>query len=241
MSSEDHANRRPSQTQRVVALLNPNTSTATTDALHSALAEGLARRPDLHVSSYTARRGPPMITDTPALDASVTEVLALAAMAVEDLRQCLAAVVVGAFGDPGVTQLRSLLRVPVLGLAESGIEAAARDGRRFGIATTTPKLRVAMTRRVESAGVGNQFTGFQFTEDDDILELSRQPDRLADSLETAARRCVERDGAQCVVIGGGPLSTAAKTLAARLNFPVVIPIAEAARALAGLPRTPARW
>ena len=48
-------------------------------------------------------------------------------------------------------------------------------------------------------------------------------------------QCVQRDGAQAVVIGGGPLSEAALWLAPRFEVPVLSPVVAAMQAaLAGL-------
>lgn len=83
-------------------LINPNTSTATT-----AMMTAIARRalgPALPVRGVTAAHGPLMLTDPDALRAAVPEVLTagLHALAQGDC----AALLVAAFGDPGLTALR---------------------------------------------------------------------------------------------------------------------------------------
>ncbi|MFI2739775.1 aspartate/glutamate racemase family protein [Streptomyces sp. NPDC018711] len=85
-----------------VVLINPNTSTATT-----AMMTAIARRalgPALPVRGVTAAHGPLMLTDPDALRAAAPEVLTagLHAMAQGDC----AALLVAAFGDPGLTALR---------------------------------------------------------------------------------------------------------------------------------------
>ncbi|MFF7779780.1 aspartate/glutamate racemase family protein [Streptomyces tanashiensis] len=86
-----------------MVLINPNSSTATT-----AMMTAIARRtlgPALPVRGVTVARGPRMLTDPEALRAAAPEVLAagLRAMAGGDC----AALLVAAFGDPGLTALRT--------------------------------------------------------------------------------------------------------------------------------------
>ncbi|MFT4241124.1 MAG: hypothetical protein QM569_02465, partial [Acidovorax sp.] len=56
-----------------------------------------------------------------------------------------------------------------------------------------------------------------------------QPALLEQALARAAADCVALDGAQAVVIGGGPLGQAAAALAQSLPVPVISPLACAAR------------
>jgi Asp/Glu/hydantoin racemase len=47
-------------------------------------------------------------------------------------------------------------------------------------------------------------------------------------------RCFDDDGADAVIIGGGPLGQAAEQLAGTLQRPLIAPIPAAARRLVGL-------
>ena len=91
-----------------------------------------------------AARGPAMITTEAALAASEAEVVRLGTSAAPGVD----AVVVAAFGDPGVLRLRAVLTVPVVGIGEAAMHEAARDGRRFGIATTTPGLARSIETKI---------------------------------------------------------------------------------------------
>ena len=66
--------------------------------------------------------------------------------------------------------------------------------------------------------------------DGDTSYNMADPARLADALEGAIQRCVD-DGAEAVVIGGGPLAQAAKTLALRMTIPLIEPVPAAVRAM----------
>ncbi|WP_254705733.1 aspartate/glutamate racemase family protein [Streptomyces vilmorinianum] len=210
-------------------LVNPNTSVTTT-----AMMTALARRtlgPAVPVHGLTVARGPRMLTDPASLAAAAPEVLATGRRALAT-RDC-AALIVAAFGDPGIDELRALARVPVVGIGEAALLEASAGGRPFGIATTTPLLAGAIARRVAHLGLADRYTGLRLTDDDPEL-LARDPESLRESLARAVRDCVVRDGARAVVIGGGPLGEAAESLRARFSTPVIAPIPAACRRLADL-------
>ncbi|MEU3430303.1 aspartate/glutamate racemase family protein [Streptomyces gardneri] len=213
-------------------LINPNTSTATT-----AMMTAIARRTlgqALPVRGVTVARGPLMLTDPAALRAAAPEVLAAGLRAAAE-GDC-AALLVGAFGDPGLDALRAATGLPVAGLGEAALLEAAAGGRPFGVATTTPLLADAIAERVAALGLAARYTGIRLTAGAPE-RLSVDPVLLLDRLERAVRACVERDGARAVVIGGGPLGEAAEALRARCAVEVVAPIPAACRALTRLPAT----
>lgn len=217
-----------------MVLVNPNTSTATTRMMTTLARRALAGT-GLLVRGVTAARGPAMLTDPEALRAAAPETVA-AALAAMSAGDC-AALVVGAFGDPGLGELRAAVAdtVPVVGLGEAALAEAAAGGRHFGIATTTPRLAGTLTDHVERLGLGDRYTGARFTAGDPE-RLAARPESLLAALEAAVRACAVRDGAEAVVIGGGPLGDAATALRARLTLPVIAPIPAACRRVAQLLR-----
>ncbi|MFE0773514.1 aspartate/glutamate racemase family protein [Streptomyces sp. NPDC058861] len=208
--------------------MNPNTSAATT-----AMMTAIARRtlgPALPVRGVTAARGPRMLTDPAALRAAAPEVLAAGIAAAGG--DC-AALLVAAFGDPGLAALREATGLPVAGLGEAALLEAAADGSPFGVATTTPLLADAITARVAELGLSDRYTGLRLTAGAPE-HLSAAPAVLLDRLERAVRACAERDGARTVVIGGGPLGEAAEELRTRCAVRIVAPVPAACRSLARL-------
>ncbi|MFD9245812.1 aspartate/glutamate racemase family protein [Streptomyces sp. NPDC059556] len=211
-----------------MVLINPNTSTATT-----AMMTALARRAlggAFPVRGVTVTRGPRMLTDPAALAAAAPEVVA-AGLRATAAGHC-AALLVGAFGDPGAELLRAATDVPVMGLGEAALREASAGGTPFGIATTTPLLADAIAARVADLGLADRYTGLRLTAGGGPEHLSARPELLLDALERAVRACVDRDGARAVVIGGGPLGDAAEELRTRCAVRIVAPIPAACGALA---------
>ncbi|MFF2777336.1 aspartate/glutamate racemase family protein [Streptomyces sp. NPDC058052] len=213
----------------LIGLINPNTDADTT-AMMAAIARRTLRPEDGYdVQGITVAAGPPMLVDEEVLRASADHVLDAAdRLLAGPAGDRVAALVVSAFGDPGVEELRARTSVPVVGIAEAALREAGADGRRFGIATTTPGLVAAIGARVTRLGWSRQYAGVRLTPGDP-RRLAATPAEMTERLAEAVDLCVREDGAEAVVIGGGPLGEAAEALRHRFPVPVVGPIPAAAR------------
>lgn len=212
-----------------IRLINPNASTTTTAMMADLVAAELP--PGFRVEAVTAGTGPLMIVTEAELEAAGPGVVAFGAdMAGVD------GVIVAAFGDPGLEGLRARVRVPVAGIFEASCREAAEGGRRFGIATVTPGLEDILRRKVGWLGLAERFTGTRLTAGDP-RELAEDPERLEAALGVEVARCFD-DGADAVIIGGGPLGRAAVGLGRQFARPVIAPLAAAARAVAREVRLP---
>lgn len=203
-----------------LTLINPNTSAATTaDMVAIAQAEAGSRA---DIAGLTASFGSPLITDPKALTVAAQAVAALLpALADSD------AVIIAAFGDPGLEDLRAALPCPVTGIAEAGMAEAGECRRRFAIVTTTPALVERIAARAAFFGHTN-FAGTWVTPGDPPA-LMANLSSLTGALAEACRRAVAEGGAEAIVIGGGPLARAARALAGTLPVPLVEPVPAAVR------------
>ena len=209
-----------------IALVNPNTSAGTTAEMVEIAAEAV---PDADIVGVTAPYGAGMITDEAQLATGAEAVVSLGRSVFEGC----AGVIVAAFGDPGLEGLREKLSVPVVGIAEAGMAAAARDGRRFSVVTTTPDLVKAIERRAARYGLGDRLVSVRLTEGP-LAETMADPALLVERLGNAIDLAIAEDGAEAIVIGGGPLAVAARTLAPRVTVPLIEPVPQAARMLVSL-------
>ncbi|PYE42911.1 Asp/Glu/hydantoin racemase [Rhizobium sp. PP-F2F-G20b] len=203
-----------------IVVINPNTSAATTVMMTDLVRVALP--PHVSAEGMTAGVGVPMILDPVQLEASVAGVVDMgvsAAKAADGLIVC-------AFGDPGLEALRSRIDIPVVGICEASMLEAAAGGRRFGIATVTPGLVGSFAEKAAALGLADRFTGTRLTSGDP-MHLAGHPDRLIEALAFAVRQSLEYDGADVVIIGGGPLGRAASELQRQLSAPVMAPIASA--------------
>jgi len=207
-----------------ILLINPNTSRATTEQM-VAIA-GAVAPPDVDIVSVTAPRGVPMILTADELAAAAPVVVDIGVSEGVNVD----GIIVGAFGDPGLAALRERVSVPVVGIAEAAILEAAAEGHRFGVATTTPALIDIIAERVRELGVAELYSGIRLTEGDPLALVADTP-RLIEALAEAVRQSIRCDGAEVVIIGGGPLGQAAIVLASRSTTPIIAPIPASVRRL----------
>ena len=204
-----------------VVLINPNTNRATTERMVEIAREATGGR--FTIGDLTATHGVGLITNEKELAAATLAVRALAAK----LPANCDGIILSAFGDPGLAELRRRTRIPIAGIGEAGLLAAADGGRRFAIATTTPGLRSSIETMIADLGLSDRYVGTEITEGSPA-ELTADHQRLETALAAAITRAID-GGAQAVVIGGGPLAVVARRLAGRFPVPIIESIPEAVR------------
>ena len=234
-----------------ILLINPNTSQQTTELMARQARACLPAH--VQLLTATARAGAPMITDEAGLRIAEQQVLQLGLEFADSLAadervadglvgggsEPRQAIVVAAFGNPGLAQLRAHPRLQCLkaqaslsvwGIGEAALTLAAQSAsgqpRRFGIATTTPGLEASIAQSVADLGLSACFSGTRIPPGEP-LALAALPELQRERLAEAVAQCIELDGAQAVVIGGGPLAEAAQWLAPRFAVPVISPVAAA--------------
>ena len=214
---------------KIIVLINPNSNADTTRSMTEIAAtatEGVAT-----VEGKSNEGVPPLLTTPKDLADALPGVVRIGVEAAKDDR--VAAIIIAAFGDPGLEELRAEVDLPVFGIREQAFHEAARDGRPFGIATTTPDPGLAEAFRQTAAALGyeDQFRGTRATPGDPNALMAKSPDELDAALAEAVRASMA-DGAEAVIIGGGPLTASALRLQPQFDIPLVVPVIAAAQAAA---------
>lgn len=201
-----------------LALINPNANADTTRFMADIARNALPA--EFKVSEHTMEDGPTVVSNEAELAAASERVIDRARILE---RNGVEAILVSGFGDPGVRTLKEELSIPVTGIAEAGIVAAGTMGRKFSIITTTSQLKVSITHSVENYGYKDQFASIRITSGDMHATMANL-ELLKNALMETARLCLENDGAEVLLIGGGPLAPAARELADNLNYPIIEPV-----------------
>lgn len=204
-------------------LVNPNTSEATTDMMLRIARD--AASPDVEIVGVTAAFGPTLITNERELEVAAEAVLQAISNVSADEH---AGIIIAAFGDPAIERVRERLACIVTGIAGASMEEAGKNARRFSVATTTPDLVEAIHRCAERYGFGDQLVSVRVTSGEPRLTMD-DPSSLAEALSDVIGRVVDEDGAEAVIIGGGPLSDAARSLSDSVDIPLIEPIPAAVR------------
>jgi allantoin racemase len=138
------------------------------------------------------------------------------------------AVVVAAFGDPGLAGLREALPVPVTGLTEAALASAHLLGHRISIIAISQRIQAWYREVVESYGFGSRLASIRAL-DRPLASIGGVQDEHAQALKTLAERAVDEDGAEVIVLAGAPLAGLARSLAGQLPVPVVDGVSSAVR------------
>ena len=201
-----------------ILLVNPNTNADITDIMVSRAQiyanEVLGDR--IRVSGATVVDGESLITDEMSLKRSSFAVISL--LSQYKMSDCCG-VIVAAFGDPAVKELS--LTVPVVGIGESSIQEAKSLCRPFSIVTTTPLLKASMERQVLEQNATSYFGGI-IVSAGEPRDVMQSHERLELSLIDCCTNAIEKHHSEIIIIGGGPLASAANVLQKRFPECVIL-------------------
>ncbi len=146
------------------------------------------------------------------------------------------AVLINTFGDYGITELKSALRIPVVGAGESAMSLAAMLGRKFAIITIWPKsLNFIFEERVASCGMAARFgglvnvlddteMGLRGTEQDPVVAMRGAKSAMIERIVAAAEQAIAKMGVDTIALGCTCMAPIGSLIAQRLAVPVVEPM-----------------
>lgn len=180
-------------------LLNPNTSQSMTDGLMKVAT--FAARAGTTLLPYTMTRGFPYISSR--AEAQISGSLALEAIAKHEHE--IDAVIIAAFGDPGLRAARELFPLPIIGMAEASILTAAQISECFSIVTFTPAMSSWYLDSVQNSGLFQRFASLRTPQyhDGNVSDIQA---RMRETICELVNQCSDEDGAGVVILGGAPLA-----------------------------------
>jgi Asp/Glu/hydantoin racemase len=129
------------------------------------------------------------------------------------------AVLLACFGDPGLFALREVSAVPVVGLAEASMQAAAERGGRFAIVTGGERWKPILERFAAMLGYRDRLAAVRAI----ALtggEIAADPEPAVALLADACAAAADEDGADEVILGGAGLAGLAGRIQPRVWVPV---------------------
>ena len=138
------------------------------------------------------------------------------------------AVIVAAFGDPGLAGLREALPCPVTGLTEAALASACLLGNRFSIVAISRRIRAWCRETVHAYGLDSRLASIRGL-DEPLADIGNVQGAQGERLIALAERCVADDGAEVIVLAGAPLAGLARSLRGRLQVPAVDGVSSAVR------------
>lgn len=219
-----------------ILLINPNTSADMTERMAATGAAVLP--PDVELVAMTAPRGMPYV-------ASRAEALIAGHITLEMIAEHqhgMDAVVIAAFGDPGLVAARELFDLPITGMAEAAMLTACMIGPRFSIVTFSQTLTAWYEDAVALSGLQARCASIRVP-NASFSSVANVQDELESELVGVTRRVVREDKADVVILAGAPLTGFAMRIADQVPVALVDPLSAAvcqAELLARLRPRPAR-
>lgn len=207
---------RPPESKPSMRLLiiNPNISTSVTELI--AAEARLAAAPETHITMQTAPFGVAYIeTRFEALIGAY----AVAQVAAEHVAS-YDAVIVAAFGDPGLAALREVMPVPVLGMTESALASACLLGHRFSIIAISQRIQAWYREEVQRHQLQGRLASIRAL-DEHLADIGQVQQDHETALLSLCERAVQEDGAEVLIIAGAPLAGLARKIKDRIGVPVV--------------------
>jgi Asp/Glu/hydantoin racemase len=203
-------------------VVNPNISTRVTELIH---AEALrSASPGTEITALTAQFGVAYIETRfeAMVGAYATAEQVAAHLTGHD------AVIVAAFGDPGLAALREVLPVPVTGMTEASLATACQLGGKFSIVSISPRMRGWYLDMVHAYHLSSRLASFRALHDP-LQDMATVQVDHSERLISLAQQCVREDGADVIVLAGAPLAGLARAIEHLLPVPVVDGVSSAVK------------
>nr|WP_299245862.1 aspartate/glutamate racemase family protein [uncultured Halomonas sp.] len=130
------------------------------------------------------------------------------------------AVVVAAFGDPGLTALREVLPIPVVGMTEAAVMTACQQGGRFSVIAISQRIQAWYRECIATYGLEGRLASIRAL-DEPLQHIGRVQENQGERLVELGRRAVEEDGADVLILAGAPLAGLARSVADRMPVPAI--------------------
>jgi Asp/Glu/hydantoin racemase len=191
-------------------------------ALRQQQLQGLQFGPDLHFEYRSVKAGPVNYSshhDFVLADASIFEAGCRAQ------QEGFAAVCIDTMSDSGVAALRSVLDIPVFGPGKVSMLSALMLGDRFSILTMASRWKPLYKKALDELGMHHKCASVRAIEvsPDNQALLSGKEEEVFPLFEAAARKAIEIDGADVIILGSTTMHQAHAHLVSRLPVPVINP------------------
>ncbi len=138
------------------------------------------------------------------------------------------AVIQAGFGEHGREGLQELLDVPVIDITEAAAHVAYLLGHRFSVVTTLDRAVPLIEDRLLVAGLHTHCASVRAS-GIPVLELEESPDRAVSAITEEAKRAIEEDRAEVIVLGCGGMAGLDQAIRDATSAPVVDGVAAAVK------------
>lgn len=115
-------------------------------------------------------------------------------------REGIDAVIIGCFGDPGLDAARELVKMPVVGPAESSMYLAAMLGHSFSVLTVLEGVVPPLKKLALCYGLGSKLASVRPI-GMPVLSLMEARETVIEKTIEAGSRAIKEDGADTLILG----------------------------------------
>lgn len=129
------------------------------------------------------------------------------------------------FGDPAVRAAKEKLNIPVVGINEPAVHIASQLGHKFSIITVGPSQTVIsglLVEKLKLYGLEHKCASIRSLAIP-VLDLEKEKDKEERRLFEEAKKAIEEDGADTIVLGCGSMLGVDKRVREEFHVPVVLP------------------
>ncbi|MBT6275120.1 MAG: Asp/Glu/hydantoin racemase [Chromatiales bacterium] len=182
-----------------ILVLNPNCTVEMTQRMVAVGERVVAVGTELLAA--TAPRSFPYISSRAEAQIAGALVLEMIADRVSDVD----AVVIAAYGDPGLKAARELFDLPIVGMAEAAMLTACMLGERFSLVTFSESLVPWYLESVELCGLRSRLASIRVPPEQ-VRSVVNARTELREPLLEEVAQAAQVDGADVVILGGAPLA-----------------------------------
>jgi allantoin racemase len=211
-----------------IKIINPNTSREMTEGIDAAARK--YKRQDTEVVTVSPACGPA------AIDNFYDEVLSCVGVLQEvkkGIKDGFDGFVIACFNDPGLQASREVSNVPVVGIAEAAMLLACTVAHRFSILSMPKRSLAAMQEILKRYGLEDRCASIRLI-DVPVLEMKENLAVMKKSLLNEARKAVEEDKAEAILLGCAGLAGLDKEFEKELRVPVIDGVVAAVKILEAL-------
>lgn len=203
-----------------ILIINPNSTTSMTREIEIAAREVAGQ--NTTITAINPDTGPASIEGPEDGLACLPHLFALFDAAMTSNIQ-YDAIIIACFDDTGLQELKSRTTKPVLGIGEAAFHMASMRSKSFSTVTTLPISIPVITENIVQYGFSRQSKNVRAS-DVPVLAVG---DKTSLLIEEEARRALQDDQCDSIVLGCAGMAQLAKELSHKLDVPVIDGVAAA--------------
>ncbi len=214
-----------------VFVINPNTTKSVTDHIRRQLEK--IKQPDTELTVVNPEHGPVSIESVYDETLAGPPTLELVRRANEEGYDVI---VLACFSDPALDAAKEVSTIPVIGIEEATLHVAAMLGHKFSITTAFSNRVPTRELHARLLGVDSAYAS-TLVMNMSVLDMDANPEEAKARIQALARKAIEEDGAEVIILGCAGLAGYAEDVERELGAVVLDPTSVAfkiAEAIANL-------